>query len=97
MPLTATPMPEEDTPEFAAIKELMREVSPKERAESFKESGNEAFKLGKKDKYRYTDAIVYYTQGLEVQCKDDQLNSQLYSNRALVQLTTGNAVVSCAR
>lgn len=34
-------------------------------------------------------AIIYYTQGLEVECGDKELESILYSNRALVQLTIG--------
>jgi tetratricopeptide (TPR) repeat protein len=91
MPLTATKMPEEENELFEAMKALQKEIPAEERAEALKESGNEAFKLAKTEgAKRYKDAEIYYTQALEVECKDAKLNSQLYSNRALVHLTTGN-------
>lgn len=95
MPLTATKMPEEENELFEAMKALQKEIPAEERAEALKESGNEAFKLAKKEgAKRYKDAEVYYTQALEVDCKDSKLNSQIYSNRALVYLTTGSTSVS---
>lgn len=57
-----------------------------EVAENFKNQGNECFKQGKKF---YKDALVFYTNGLEVFCKDDKLNETLYVNRAACNLHFG--------
>ena len=35
------------------------------------------------------DAIHFYSEGLQVNCKDVKLNAKLYSNRAVAQLLLG--------
>lgn len=57
-----------------------------EVAENFKNQGNDCFKQGKKF---YKDALLFYTNGLEVFCKDDKLNETLYVNRAACNLHFG--------
>lgn len=62
-----------------------------EVAENFKNQGNECFKQGKKF---YKDALLFYTNGLEVFCKDDKLNETLYVNRAACNLHFGKNTFS---
>ena len=57
-----------------------------EVAEKFKTQGNDCFKQGKKF---YKDALVFYTNALDVGCKDDKLNETLYVNRAACNLHFG--------
>jgi tetratricopeptide (TPR) repeat protein len=58
-----------------------------EMAENFKVQGNACFVAGKR---RYNDAIKFYTNGIAVNCEDDDLNSVLHSNRAAVNLALMN-------
>ena len=53
-------------------------------AELFKNEGNDKF--GKKD---FSNAILLYTKGIKVNCKDEELNAKLYSNKATAHLNTG--------
>ena len=46
--------------------------------------GNEEYS---KDDFR--NATDFYTEGINVNCKDQELNSKLYSNRASVQFLRG--------
>ena len=46
-------------------------------AETHKNAGNDAFLKGDLVK-----AINSYTEGIEVKCKDEDLNAKLYNNRA---------------
>ena len=46
-------------------------------AETRKNAGNDAFLKGD-----FVKAINLYTEGIEVKCKDEDLNSKLYNNRA---------------
>ena len=46
-------------------------------AETHKNAGNDAFL-----KDDFVKAINLYTEGIEVKCKDDDLNAKLYNNRA---------------
>lgn len=62
-----------------------------EVAENFKNQGNECFKQGKKF---YKDALLFYTNGLEVFCKDDKLNETLYVNRAACNLHFGKDILA---
>lgn len=48
-----------------------------ELAAAYKEDGNFNFKCKK-----YNLAIFSYTEGLKQKCKDDEINAQLYNNRA---------------
>ncbi|KAL9981564.1 hypothetical protein ACROYT_G010282 [Oculina patagonica] len=54
-------------------------------AEVYKNQGNEEYR--KKD---FINAIHFYTEGIKVNCKDEKLNAQLYSNRAIANLKLGN-------
>ena len=46
-------------------------------AETHKNAGNDAFL-----KHDLVKAINFYTEGIEVKCKDEDLNAKLYNNRA---------------
>ena len=46
-------------------------------AETHKNAGNDAFLKGD-----FVKAINLYTEGIEVKCKDEDLNAKLYNNRA---------------
>lgn len=53
-------------------------------AEVFKDEGNNEYK-----KKEFKGAVDFYTEGLEVNCKDDELNAKLYSNRATANFHLG--------
>ncbi|XP_078360918.1 uncharacterized protein LOC144645277 [Oculina patagonica] len=57
----------------------------REKAEIFKNKGN--YEYSKKN---LSNAIHFYTEGIKVNCKDDELNAKLYSNRAIAHLHLGN-------
>ena len=40
-------------------------------------------------KKEFFKAIHFYTEGIKVNCKDDELNAKLYSNRATAHLHLG--------
>ena len=46
-------------------------------AGTHKNAGNDAF-----SKHDFVKAINLYTEGIEVKCKDEDLNAKLYNNRA---------------
>ena len=54
------------------------------KAETYKNEGN--------DQYREKDfgsAVYFYTKGINVNCKDEELNAKLYSNRATAHYYLG--------
>ena len=53
-------------------------------AEVYKNEGNYEYK-----KSNFNNAIHYYTKGIKVNCKDEELNAKLYSNRAAANLNLG--------
>ena len=53
-------------------------------AEVYKNEGNEEY--GKKD---FNNAIYFYTEGIKVNCKDEELKSKLYCNRAIAHFDLG--------
>ncbi|KAM7447290.1 Tetratricopeptide repeat protein 4 [Porites harrisoni] len=57
----------------------------KTKAEVYLNEGNEAYR--KKD---YSNAVYLYTEGIEVNSKDEDLKAKLYSNRAVAHLNLGN-------
>lgn len=59
------------------------------KAEAYKNEGNDEYR-----KKEYSNAIQIYTEGIEVNCKDDELNAQLYTNRATAHFCLGE-VFSC--
>ena len=39
------------------------------------------------------NAIYFYTEGIEVNCKDDELNAKLYNNRATAYFHSGEILL----
>ncbi|PNH04314.1 Tetratricopeptide repeat protein 4 [Tetrabaena socialis] len=98
-PLFWDAMPEgaEDDPTYVALKAVEDELTPEEKAESFKTQGNNKLRLAQSDKAdpaaRRTllrDAVQFYTTGLDVKSGRASLNSVLHANRAQVHLLLGN-------
>ncbi|KAG0325645.1 hypothetical protein BGZ99_000356 [Dissophora globulifera] len=92
--MNTLPKDADENPLIQALQDLAYDGTPegtimqqKEVAENFKNQGNDCFKQGKKF---YQDALVFYTNGIEVFCKDDKLNETLYVNRAACNLHFGN-------
>ncbi|KAL9981556.1 hypothetical protein ACROYT_G010273 [Oculina patagonica] len=54
-------------------------------AEVYKNQGNEEYR--KRD---FINAIHFYTEGIKVNCKDDELDAKLYCNRAIANFKLGN-------
>lgn len=71
----------------AAVQAMIDECTPEELAKNLKDSGNEAYQLGRA---RWEDAIGYYTLALEKRCSDRALNAVIHSNRAQVHLSLEN-------
>ena len=57
-------------------------------AEVYKTKGNEAYL-----KEDYSNAVYFYTEGIKVNCMDEDLGAELYSNRAYANLRLGK--VTC--
>ncbi|KAL9953311.1 hypothetical protein ACROYT_G040709 [Oculina patagonica] len=55
------------------------------KAEVYKNKGN--YEYSKKN---LSNAIHFYTEGIKVNCKDDELNAKLYRNRATAHFYLGN-------
>ena len=53
-------------------------------AKVYLEDGNKEYREGE-----VYNAIHYYTEGLQVNCKDMQLNAKIYSNRATAHFFVG--------
>lgn len=68
-----------------ALKSLAYEGDPDEIATNFKNQGNNCYKFKK-----YKDAIIFYTKGLEVDCRVPAIDSALYLNRAACNLELKN-------
>ena len=59
-------------------------------AEVYKTEGNEAYL-----KEDYSNAVYFYAEGIKVNCKNEDLKSKLYSNRAYANLRLGEASHFC--
>lgn len=57
-------------------------------ATCYKDDGNVEYKKGTKE--GFIKAIISYTEGLKKNCVNEELNSQLYCNRAAAQFSIGN-------
>jgi len=57
--------------------------------EVHKNEGNDEYR-----KKEYINAVHFYTEGLKVNCKDDELNAKLYSNRATAHFYLGEILPS---
>ena len=53
-------------------------------AEDYNQDGDA--RLNKND---FDNALEFYTRGIELKCKDDQLNATMYTNRARVHFCMG--------
>ena len=53
-------------------------------AEVYKNEGNDEYR--KKD---FSNAVYFYTEGINVNCKDKELEAKLYSNRATAHYYLG--------
>ena len=53
-------------------------------AEVYKNEGNEEYKKGD-----FGKAIYFYTEGIKVNCKDEELKAKLHSNRAIAHFYLG--------
>ena len=57
-------------------------------AEVYKNEGNNEYR-----KKNFNSAIHFYTEGIEVNCKDEDLNAKLYSNRAAAHFNFGKKLL----
>ncbi|KAN0042179.1 hypothetical protein ACTFIV_004738 [Dictyostelium citrinum] len=89
LPIFMQELPEEPSSNqyLAAFQSLSNDCTPEERAETFKNLGNDYFKEGKS---RFNDALYYYNKALSVKCSDMKKNSIYLSNRAAVNMELGN-------
>lgn len=78
-------------PDVEAMRALLDEGPPEERAENFKNQGNKCIQQGPK---YYRDALGFYTDAIDVKVEDPLKNSVYFSNRAHVNLLLGTEV-SC--
>jgi len=75
-----------ENPHLLALQNLIYDgQTPEQLAEHFRQLGNEAFRSST-NKVSSQNALMAYTKGLEMECKDKCLNSQLHSNRAAVSM-----------
>lgn len=89
-PLFLDKLPKEasDNPDIAALQALAAEETPEERAEHFKNSGNECMQHG--GPKWWDDAIEYYTRAIQCGSRDYPKVSIYFSNRAAVQILKKN-------
>ena len=57
-------------------------------AEVYKNEGNDEYK-----KNNFNSAIFFYTEGIKVNCRDEDLNAKLYSNRAAAHFNLGKKLL----
>ena len=63
---------------------------PTETAQVCKDQGNVEH-----DKGEFQKALSLFTQGIDVKCKDDNLNAQLYLARFNTHYSLGESVIFC--
>lgn len=61
---------------------------PTETAQVYKELGEV-----ERDKGEFQNAISFFTQGIDVKCKDDQLNFKLYFARSNIHRRLSESVI----
>jgi len=84
-----TKIDDPDNADMAAMAALMDELTPKERAENYKNRGNACMQHGK-NKYYLRNAEAFYTRALAEACEDKELDSICLSNRAQANILLGN-------
>ena len=57
-------------------------------AEAYKNEGNNEY-----NENNFNNAIDFYTEGIKVNCKDEELNAILYSNRAAARFNLGEKLL----
>ena len=57
-------------------------------SEVYKNEGNDEY-----NKKNFNSAIHFYTEGIKVNCKDEELNAKLYSNRAAAHFSLGKKLL----
>ena len=57
-------------------------------AEAYKNEGNNEY-----NENNYNNAIDFYTEGIKVNCKDEELNAIRYSNRAAARFNLGEKLL----
>ena len=57
-------------------------------AEAYKNEGNNEY-----NQNNFNNAIDFYTKGIKVTCKDEELNAILYSNRAAARFNLGEKLL----
>ena len=60
--------------------------------------GNELYKKGPEKKFYLKEALKTYTEGIETNSEDKEINAKLYNNRALIQIkfkNFGKAIEDC--
>lgn len=85
---------------FEAVKAMKLENTLESEVEIRKQRGNDSFARAKKHSIRtdYTNAILYYTEAIQLNGSDRANNSKVYSNRALVHFTLknyGHCITDC--
>ena len=56
--------------------------------EAYKNEGNNEY-----NQNNFNNAIDFYTKGIKVTCKDEELNAILYSNRAAARFNLGEKLL----
>lgn len=57
-------------------------------AQDYEEKGDAEYK-----KTVFNNAVVYYTKGIDMNCKDDELNAVLYKKRAASHFFLGEIII----
>ena len=71
------------------VRLVIRSV-PTGTAQVYKELGNVEH-----DKGEFQKALSLFTQGIDVKCKDDNLNAQLFFARSGTRYSLGESVICC--
>ena len=53
----------------------------------YKNEGNDAFK-----REEFSDAKAFYSEGIKMNCRDDELNAKLYNNRSMANFYSGKTM-----
>ena len=56
-------------------------------ADVYREEGNKEYRSK-----HFCNAIYFYTEGIQVNCKDDKLNAKLYNNRSTAYFYLGTMI-----
>eukprot|EP00959_Pyramimonas_sp_CCMP1952_P209614 4385603-Pyramimonas_sp.AAC.1 len=84
-----------ENPDLLAMEALMDELTPEERAENYKNRGNDCMKMPK-NKYYVRNAVTYYTRALAEDCGNKILESICLSNRAQAHILLGECRIAYA-